>query len=207
MYSLKADLREKKENVEAEGSIPAILYGPEIKENVLLKINLNEFKKVFREAGETSLIEIEADKKKYSVLVYGYQKEPLSGEFIHLDLYAPNLNVEVEAEVPVELVGVAPAVALGGTLNHNLKILHVKALPNELPHKVEVDVSSLITFADAIPVSSIDLGSKVKILTNKDEVIATVVEVKAQVEEPAPVSVATEEPKNDTEKPTEEPQK
>ena len=207
MYSLKADLREKKESVAADGSISAILYGPEIKENVLLKINLNEFKKVFREAGETSLIEIEADNKKYSALVYGYQKEPLSGEFIHLDFYAPNLKVEVEAEVPVELIGIAPAVALGGTLNHNLKILHVKALPNELPHKIEVDVSSLITFADAIPVSSIDLGSKVKILTNKDEVIATVVEVKAQVEEPKVEASTTEEPKNDTEKPTEESKK
>jgi len=207
MYSLKADLREKKESVAADGSISAILYGPEIKENVLLKINLNEFKKVFREAGETSLIEIEVDNKKYSALVYGYQKEPLSGEFIHLDFYAPNLKVEVEAEVPVELIGIAPAVALGGTLNHNLRTLHVKALPNELPHKIEVDVSSLITFADAIPVSSIDLGSKVKILTNKDEVIATVVEVKAQVEEPKVEAPTTEESKNDTEKPTEESKK
>ncbi|MDD4661967.1 MAG: 50S ribosomal protein L25 [Candidatus Pacebacteria bacterium] len=198
MYSLKAELREKKENVGGEGYISAVLYGPEIKENILLKIKEGDFKKTYKEAGETSLIDLEVDNKKYPVLVYDYQNDPMLGKFIHIDFYSPNLKQEVEAEVPVELKGTAPAVALGGTLIHNLKILHVKALPNELPHKVEVDVSTLLTFADAIKVSSIDLGSKVKIITNKDEIIASVVEVKAEVEA-APQAEAPKE--NEKEEP------
>ncbi|MDD3046166.1 MAG: 50S ribosomal protein L25 [Candidatus Pacebacteria bacterium] len=207
MYSLKAELREKKEKVSDAGYISAILYGPEIKENILLKIKESDFKKTYREAGETSLIEIEINNTKYPVLVFDYQNDPMSGNFIHIDFYSPNLKEEVEAEVPVELKGIAPAVALGGTLNHNLKILHVKALPNELPHKIEVDVSSLVTFADVIKVSSIDFGSKVKIITNKDEVIASVVEVKAQVEEPKVETSAPETIANDKEETKEEPKK
>ena len=67
----------------------------------------------------------------------------MTGEFIHIDFYSPNLKEEVEAEVPIELNGVAGAVSLGGTLIQNLKVLHVKALPGELPHKIEVNVSAL----------------------------------------------------------------
>ncbi|HOI60283.1 MAG TPA: 50S ribosomal protein L25 [Candidatus Pacearchaeota archaeon] len=199
MYSLKAELREKKEKIESQEIISAILYGPEIKENILLKINTGEFKKIYREAGETSLIDLESNGKIYPVLIYDYQNDPMTGEFIHVDFYSPNLKLEVEAEVPVELKGVAPAVSLGGTLIHNLKVLHVKALPNELPHKIEIDVTKLETFEDYIDVASVNLGNKVKILTNKEEIIASVVEVKAEVEEKpeaeAPKENEKEEPK------------
>lgn len=203
MYSLKAELREKKEKVGNEEYIPAILYGPEIKENVLLKIKAGDFKKIYREAGKTSLIDLQNDGKKYTVLIYDYQNDPMTGEFIHIDFYSPNLKEEVEAEVPIELNGVAGAVSLGGTLIQNLKVLHVKALPGELPHKIEVNVSSLETFEDYIDVASINLGDKVKILTNKEEIIASVVEVKDETE-----VAATETPKeNEKEEPKEETKK
>lgn len=199
MYSLKSEVREKKEKNESQTSIPAILYGPEIKENILLKINVGEFKKIYREAGTTSLIDLENNGKVYSVLIYDYQNDPLTGEFIHVDFYSPNLKEEVEAEIPIETKGIAPAVALGGTLVHTLKVLHVKALPSELPHKIEIDVSKLKTFDDYINVASIDLGNKVKILTNKEEIIASVVEAKAETEEKseaeAPKEDEKEEPK------------
>ncbi len=201
MYSLKAELREKKEKIESQGSIPAILYGPEIKENILIKINAGEFKKIYREAGETSLIDLESNGKIYPVLIYDYQNDPMTGEFIHVDFYSPNLKLEVEAEVPVELKGTAPAVALGGTLIQNVKVLHVKALPSELPHKIEIDVSKLETFEDYIDVASVDLGDKVKVLTNKEEIIASVVEAKAEAEvkpeAEAPKENEKEEPKKE----------
>lgn len=199
MYSLKSEVREKREKNESQTSIPAILYGPEIKENILLKINVGEFKKIYREAGTTSLINLENNGKVYSVLIYDYQNDPLTGEFIHVDFYSPDLKEEVEAEVPIEIKGIAPAVVLGGTLIHTLKVLHVKALPNELPHKIEVDVSKLKTFEDYIDVASVNLGNKVKVLTNKEEIIASVVEVKAETEEKseaeAPKENEKEEPK------------
>jgi len=195
MYSLKAELREKKENVRNEGFIPVILYGPEIKENILLKVSELEFKKIYKEAGETSLIDLENNGKIYPVLVYDYENDPMTGEFIHIDFYSPNLKEEVEAEVPVELIGTAPAVSLGGTLIQNINILHVKALPSDLPHKIEVDVSKLATFEDSINVESINLGSGVKVLNNKEEVIARVIQVKASEEEAKKENAEEEKPK------------
>jgi large subunit ribosomal protein L25 len=195
MYSLKAELREKKENVRNEGFIPVILYGPEIKENILLKVSELEFKKIYKEAGETSLIDLENNGKIYPVLVYDYENDPMTGEFIHIDFYSPNLKEEVEAEVPVELIGTAPAVSLGGTLIQNIHILHVKALPSDLPHKIEVDVSKLATFEDSINVESINLGSGVKVLNNKEEVIARVIQVKASEEEAKKENAEEEKPK------------
>ncbi|MDD2548327.1 MAG: 50S ribosomal protein L25 [Candidatus Pacebacteria bacterium] len=178
MYSLKAETREKREK--QEGFISAILYGSHIKKNILLKVEKDDFKKIFKEAGQTSLIELENNKKKYTVLVYDFQEDPITGEFIHIDFYSPDLKEEVETEVPIELKGKAGAVELGGTLIQSLRVLNVSALPADLPHKIEIDVSSLKTFEDYIDVASVDLGKKVKILTNKEEVIATVVESEAE---------------------------
>ncbi|MDD4358266.1 MAG: 50S ribosomal protein L25 [Candidatus Pacebacteria bacterium] len=200
MYLLKAELREKKENVRNEGFVPAILYGPQIKENVLLKVDAIDFQKIYKEAGETSLIEVECDGKKYPALLHDYENDPMTGEFIHIDFYSPNLKEEVEAEVKVEIIGIAPAVSLGGTLVQNIHVLHVKALPEDLPHKVQIDASKLITFEDYIDVESIDLGDKVKVLNNKEEIIASVVEVKANVEE---AEVPKEENNEQEEKPKE----
>ncbi|NMB47220.1 50S ribosomal protein L25 [Patescibacteria group bacterium] len=178
MYSLKAETREKREK--QEGFISAILYGSHIKKNILLKVEKDDFKKIFKEAGQTSLIELENNKKKYTVLVYDFQEDPITGEFIHIDFYSPDLKEEVETEVPIELKGKAGAVELGGTLIQSLRVLNVSALPADLPHKIEIDVSSLKTFEDYIDVASVDLGKKVKILTNKEEIIATVVESEAE---------------------------
>lgn len=178
MYSLKAETREKREK--QEGFISAILYGSHIKKNILLKVEKDNFKKIFKEAGQTSLIELENNKKKYIVLVYDFQEDPITGEFIHIDFYSPDLKEEVETEVPIELKGKAGAVELGGTLIQSLRVLNVSALPADLPHKIEIDVSSLKTFEDYIDVASVDLGKKVKILTNKEEIIATVVESEAE---------------------------
>lgn len=172
MYSLKAELREKKEA--SKGYVKAILYGPQLKENILLKVKKDEFEKLYKSAGQTSLIELENNKKKYTVLIHDFQTDPLKGHFIHIDFYSPDLKEKIEAEIPIELQGTAPAVALQGTLIQSLNILHVKALPKNLPHKIEIDVSSLKTFEDFIDVSSIKLGKEVEILTNKEEVVASV---------------------------------
>lgn len=197
MYSLKSEAREKKEKTIEKGYVPGILYGPGIKENILLKVDAINFKKTYREAGETSLIELENNGKTYSVLIYDYQNDPMTGEFIHVDFYSPNLKEEVEAEVPVELIGTAPAVSLGGTLIQNIHVLKVKALPTNLPHKVEIDVSKLETFEDYINVESVNLGKNVEILSHKDDVIASVIEVKAE-------EASTEEELKEDEKPKEE---
>ena len=190
MTSLTAKLRKQKgtayrANQDAE-MIPAVLYGSDV-ENMSLELDRKSFEKVFKDVGET-LIDLEVEGKKYSVLIHDTQVNPLSQELIHVDFYQPNLKEEVETEVPLELVGEAPALKLGGTLIMNMKELSVIALPKDLPSKLIIDVSSLNTFEDAITVADIKLPNGVKIdVENSEEIVVQVVEpenVEAELAKP-----------------------
>ncbi|MFA5072257.1 MAG: 50S ribosomal protein L25, partial [Candidatus Pacearchaeota archaeon] len=153
------------------------------------------FEKVFKDVGET-LIDLEVDGKKYSALIYDTQVNPLTQELIHVDFYQPNLKEEVETEVPIELVGEAPALKLGGTLIMNMKEISVSALPKDLPSKIIIDVSVLNTFEDAITVKDIKLPAGVTIeIDNPEEIIVQVVEPEDVEEELAkPIEDVNKEP-------------
>ena len=174
--------------------IPAVLYGSDV-ENMSLEIDRKSFEKVFKDVGET-LIDLEVDGKKYSALIYDTQVNPLTQELIHVDFYQPNLKEEVETEVPIELIGEAPALKLGGTLIMNMKEISVSALPKDLPSKIIIDVSVLNTFEDAITVKDIKLPAGVTIeIDNPEEIIVQVVEPENVEEELAkPIEDVNKEP-------------
>ncbi|MDD5639683.1 MAG: 50S ribosomal protein L25 [Candidatus Pacebacteria bacterium] len=171
MISLKASKRT--DRCSDIDMIPAVLYGPNI-ENIKLEVNSKDFDKVFKSAGE-SLIGLEVDGKTYSVMIYDTQHDPLTIGIIHVDFYQPDLKHEVETEIPLELIGTAPAVSLGGTIITNLHELTVKALPKDLPVKIEVDVSGLQTFGSHIMVKDLKLPAGVKAISHSDEVIVQIV--------------------------------
>ncbi|MFA5080202.1 MAG: 50S ribosomal protein L25 [Candidatus Paceibacterota bacterium] len=190
MISLKASKRtDKCSDIDM---IPAVLYGPSI-ENIKLEVNSKDFDKVFKSAGE-SLIGLEVDGKTYSVMIYDTQHDPLTIGVIHVDFYQPDLKHDVETEIPLELVGIAPAVSLGGTIITNLHELTVKALPKDLPAKIEVDVSGLQTFGSHIMVKDLKLPAGVKAISHPDEVIVQIVTpANVEVELNPPVTEATAE--------------
>jgi len=208
MTSLKAKLRQTKGTAYRAGQekevIPAVLYGPEI-ESISLEVSRKDFEKVYKEVGET-LIDLEVEGKKYSVLIHDEQVHPLSQELLHVDFYQPNLKEEVETEVPIELVGEAPALKLGGTLIVNMKEMPVSALPKDLPSKIIIDVSSLVTFEDAITVKDIKVPAGVTIeIEDPEEIIVKVVEPENVEEELAkPIEDVNKEPEKATPKKEEE---
>jgi large subunit ribosomal protein L25 len=163
--------------------IPAVVYGPGI-ENNNISINLKEFSQLFSEAGESTLISLESkDGANYFALIHDIQKDPLSGEFIHVDFYQPNLEKKVEVSVPITFTGIAPAVKeLGGTLVKNFLEVDVKALPQKLPHSIEVSVAGLNTFDDVVTIKDLIVPEGVEILKNPEEIIALVTEVEKEEE-------------------------
>lgn len=189
MLNLFAKKREKKERklTRSKDVLPGILYGPKIK-NQPVEVNLKEFKKVFEESGESSLISLELEGKKIPVLIHEVQKEPLSDEFIHVDFYQPILNKEVEANVPLVFEGEAPAVKeLGGTLFKEFQEVEVKALPQNLPHEIKVNVESLKTFDDEILIKDLILPKGVKILKDPETIVVSVLppeKVEEELEKP-----------------------
>ncbi len=197
MITLKAtirkELKRKTDNLREQGMLPAVLYGDAIKENLLLTINEKDFEKVFREAGETSLVSIEVDGKIIEALIHQITKDPLSGKFLHIDFFHPSAKKKIEAEVPLIFENEAPAVKeLGGVLEEELHFIKVKGLVHQLPHEFKVDLGVLKTFEDKIVVKDLDIQN-VEVLHNPKDIIAHVVEPKIIIEEEAKPAVEGED--------------
>jgi large subunit ribosomal protein L25 len=174
--AISAEKREGRGRVRDIELIPAVVYGPK-RESTALAINQKEFFELYKEAGESTLIDldIKGENKKTVVLIYDTQKDPLSGEVIHVDFYEPNLKEKVEAEIPLKFVGEAPAVKeLSGTLVKNAYSLDVRALPQNLPHEIEVNIGVLKTFDDVVAVKDVEIASDVEIIQDEDMVLAMI---------------------------------
>ncbi|MCX6718399.1 MAG: 50S ribosomal protein L25 [Candidatus Staskawiczbacteria bacterium] len=193
MTKLNAKIRtetgKKTSVLKDNGRIPAVVYGHKVK-NVLLDVDYKEFQKVLREAGESSLIEldIEGEKEKRPVLVHELQKDPVSDLFIHIDFFQASLTEEVQVKVPLVFGGDSLAVKdLGGTLVKNISELEVKALPQNLPHEIKVSIDALDTFENHILVKDLILPKDIKVLAKPDEIVVSVAQPEKVEEELAEV--------------------
>ena len=113
MFILKAKVRsalgKKTQDLRKEGKLPAVLYGPGLK-NLNLEIDSRDFIAVFQEAGRTSFLQLEVEQgsKKPSVflvLVHDIQKDPLSLALSHVDFYQPSSTKEIKVKVPLVFEG------------------------------------------------------------------------------------------------------
>lgn len=179
----------KNSDLRAKGEIPAVVYGPK-QEAKAIAIKLSEFEKVFKEAGESTLVVLTGLGEDIEVLVQEVTTDPLTGIPVHADFYAIEKGKKVEVEVPIHFVGESPAVkTLGAQL---VKVLHeitVEAEPRNLPHGVEVDISVLVDFESQIHVSDIKVGAGVEIKNNPEDVVALSVEAKEEVIEEVPAAI------------------
>ncbi|MBX4205474.1 MAG: 50S ribosomal protein L25 [Candidatus Doudnabacteria bacterium] len=156
------------------GKLPAVLYGHKV-ETSDLELNEREFAKVFKLAGESTLVNLSLDGQSRPVLIHDVQNHYLNDQPIHVDFYAVNMNEKLKATVPLHFEGEAPAVkALGGILLTNISEVEVECLPADLPHAITVDIGVLNTFDDAIHISDLKVADKVEILGSPDEVVASV---------------------------------
>ncbi|HEX5430265.1 MAG TPA: 50S ribosomal protein L25/general stress protein Ctc [Patescibacteria group bacterium] len=164
------------------GKLPGVLYGHNLS-NAEIEIDEREFLKVFRAAGESTLVKLTYEGKTQPVLIQEVQRHFLHGQPIHVDFYAVNMTEKLKANIPLHFVGESQAVkALGGTLVKNLSEIEVECLPGDLPHEFEVDISALNTFEDDIHVSDLKVSDKVEVLTPGDEVVATVTAPRSEEE-------------------------
>lgn len=187
LSSQKRNTEEKPSAIRKQGLIPAVLYGPKVKA-ASLKVDEKEFAKVYREAGESSLINLEIDKEASLVLIRAVQLEPLRGKIVHVDFYQTPLDRQIEITVPLVFEGEAPAVQeFGGTLIRNLNQIEVRALPQNLPHEIRVDISRLAAFEDKILVKDLVKNAEVQILQDPQIMVAQVVpaeDVEKELEQP-----------------------
>lgn len=192
---LNADMRtvlgSKVKALRNSGFIPAVLYGKG-QEALSLQVSIKEFHKVLKEAGESTLVYINVGGKSYPTIIHDVAIDPVKDGIIHADFYKVSLTDKIKTKVPVVFVGESPAVKdLAGIFVRNLNELEVEALPQNLPHEITVDISSLKNFRDQVLVKDLNLGTDVKIEADSETIIATVQEPKSQEELDAELAAPT----------------
>lgn len=194
--SLDASVRTENPNtIRQKGSVPAVLYGHGIK-NELVQVDSRALEKVLREAGQTSLVNLIIGDHKHNVLIRDIQLHPLKSNVTHADFYQVRMDEKVKADVPLEIVGESRAVKdLSGVLVHNIDSLEIEALPADLPHVIQLDISSLTGFDKVIHVGDIPLPSGVTVLDDAEEVVALVQPPRSEEE----LASLSEEAKEDVE--------
>ncbi|OHA62056.1 MAG: hypothetical protein A2748_00280 [Candidatus Wildermuthbacteria bacterium RIFCSPHIGHO2_01_FULL_45_20] len=180
MLTLTSQQRTPKQNVaqiRKAGFIPAVLYGPSTAP-ISLQVEQKAFGKVYQEAGESALITLEIGGESAPVLVRDIQLHPMRSQILHIDFYQPRLDEAIEITVPLVFMGESAAVKdLGGTLIRNLQEVDVRALPQDLPHEIKVDISKLATFEDYITIKDLVQAAGVEILREAEDMVAQVVPV------------------------------
>jgi large subunit ribosomal protein L25 len=174
----------------ASGRIPAICYRRNA-ESVAVSLDPKELDRLIRNAssGINTLIDLKmaggGDFDGRQVLIKELQRDPISGDYLHADLYAVDLLQKIHVSVPIQIKGSAIGVTQdGGILDHATRELDVECLPNAIPEEFAVDVSDL-EVGQSLHVRDIEVLEGVEILNDPDVSIVSVV-APAVVEEEAP---------------------
>jgi large subunit ribosomal protein L25 len=193
MLTLDVTKRSKTDNVahmRNNGMVPGVVYGAQV-ENTSISFDKRAFDKVFKEAGESSTINLNLDGKNIQTLVHDVQVDPVRGVTQHVDFLAVDANVKAHLHVHLNFTGISPAVK--GGLGNLVKVMHeieIKALPKDIPHEITVDISALIDLDSQITAGELSLPTGVELVTKRDDIVASIAEMKEEIES-APVDLAS----------------
>jgi len=189
---IRKELKKNVQSLRAQGIVPGVVYGPEVKENVNVALDLVKLEKIYSEAGENSLINLslEGEKEAREVLIKDVVFEPVSHRISHVDFYQIKKGEKLDIEPELVFVGTAPAVKeLGGILVKNIDTIEVRCLPKDMISEIEVDLTTLKTFEDKILVKDLKVPEGVEILTDLEEAVAVISEPEEEETSAAPAAM------------------
>jgi len=195
MQSLQAEKRDifgkKLAFARKAGKLPVVVYGPK-DPAVSCFVNESDFRKVWKEAGESSIVSVEiAGAGKKDVLIHEVDVHPVSGVPLHVDFYAIEAGKKIEVAVPLVFEGVAPAIkTFGATIIKVMHEIEIAALPADLPHEIVADLSLLSELESKLLAKDIKLPKGVELRTGGDEVVAAVAEQREEEVVAAPVDLS-----------------
>jgi large subunit ribosomal protein L25 len=157
-----------------QGILPGVIYGRHI-EAFPIQMDAHNAALILDKLTASSLITIDVDGEKFSVLMRDRQRDVIFGDLLHVDFLVVSLTEKLRATIELKLVGEAPVadnpeVVVTQVLND----IEIEAFPQDLPEVIEVDISTLETVDDEITVADLDLGENIAILTDPDETIVSV---------------------------------
>ncbi len=201
----KRDIFGKKLHAKREaGLLPVVVYGAGEQAHSLF-VDAKDFMKVWKMAGESSVVSLNTPEGKKDVLIQEVSLHSVSDQPIHADFYMVRADQLIKVNVPLRFEGTAPAAkTFGGVLVKVMHEIEVEALPANLPHEVTVDVSGIVNLEDQVTVKDLKLPAGVKVEAHADDVVALVSVGKEESEEPAiPVDLSKIEVEKKGKKPEE----
>lgn len=171
----------KVKQLRRQGKVPAIIYGTLVDEPLPVSLDARDVYRTYIDYGNFSLIDITLNGDVHTVYIRNVQQHPISRQALHAELYAPNLTVSMSAAVPVILVGESPNP--DGAVTQLRDTIELEGLPTDLPGAIEVDVSGLEELGDAVLVSDLQVPENVTLVTDPEEMIVRLMEVRAFEEE------------------------
>ncbi len=181
----------KVKRLRREGFVPGVVYGPVIDNTISVSVDRRAFDKFYWQHGHSTIFKLKWDGGEETVLIHEVQLEPVRKDPLHIDFFAPNLRAKLRAMVPVVLHNANPEMA--GVLNTIIYEVEVEALPMDLPHQIDADISGLNEVGDHIRVEDLTLPVNVEMITNGEETIATVSAETVVEEEPEEEAAEGEE--------------
>jgi large subunit ribosomal protein L25 len=193
MFTIKTEKRDLDTKIgilRESGFIPAVFYGMG-KDTTSISVPIVEFKKVWRNAGESSAVKLTMPSGDMDVLIHEVQVDPVTDEPIHVDFLVIDMKKKIKVNVPLVFEGVSIAVKSG--IGNLIKVMHeieIEALPSDLPHSIVADISKLSTLEDVVKVSDLALPSGVVAISGPDEVVASIVAQVEEKEESTPIDLS-----------------
>ena len=176
------DLTKTPRALRREGVVPGVLYGHHF-DSTSLQFGYQMLERVVNRAGSSQLVAVNVGNDTFDALVRDVQRDPVTGRILHVDLYHVLADEKLTSAVPIELVGEAPAVELGGILTQLLDQIEVECFPRDLPAAITVDLAALVDMHARVTVADLDVAESVTVLTDPESIVVQIAAPRAEVEE------------------------
>lgn len=188
----RKELGKKTKHLREQGVIPAELYGHGI-QNRHVSVPLKDFRKALKASGENTIVTLMLGKEKFPVLIHDIAYDTISDEILSVDFYQVKMDEKLKVKVPIEFKGEAPAVKeKGGILLKVMAEVEVEALPDKIPHSIEVDLGVLKDIANSVHIKDLKVSKDYTVLVDPSMVIVTIKAPLTEEQEKALEAEATE---------------
>lgn len=175
-----------------EWLIPAIIYGKKMESPISVSCVKNDFLKRYKDAGYSTPITLKGKDIDQMVLIQEIQVDPVTDSLLHIDFLAVQKDQKVRTEIPIVLTGESLIEKLGeGKIQMVKDFVEVEAFPQDLPHNITIDISTIKTMNDTVFVKDLKISDKVMILDDPEQAIITVLKLdEEEVEKPTTIATA-----------------
>jgi len=165
-----------------EGKLPAVIYGRHT-DPINVNLDARSASIALAKVTSSSLVTINVEGTEHLALVREKQRDYIKNVLLHVDFLAVSLTEKLRTVVPVHFVGISLAVKdFNAVMVHNLEELEVECLPNDLPERIDVDISSLNRPGEGIRLRDVHVSDNVRLLGDPDTMVAVATFAKVEEE-------------------------